>query len=237
MCEDCVCFSPISVLSLLLLFYPAVHQQVSPYKPGPAQSFFQFFLKFFHATVASLWGQTVGFCRAPRLCLGYAMEQRPAGGWGASADPTKWLVPVHLHTGRSCSETDQELMTWGCGWLCSSVRCRQFCIFCLPSISLNGMVKPSKMPPALAEMGFNKSLLSWDHLLKPNELADVGCEMYPCMSCRQLQPFESFAVHEERILMWLLMSTEDIRHLKMCPMTKLSTRTNEIQFVLGVLCR
>lgn len=112
-----------------------------------------------------------------------------------------------------------------------------FFIFCLPSISLNGMLKLSKMPPALAEMGFNKSLLSWDHLLKPNELADVGCEMCPCMSCRQLQPFESFAVHEERILMWLLMSTEDIRHLKMCPMTKLSTRTNEIQFVLGVLCR
>lgn len=105
------------------------------------------------------------------------------------------------------------------------------CIFGLPLISLNGMVEPSKMPPALAKTWFNKSLLSWDHLLKPNELIDVECEMYSCMSCCQVQPFESFAVHEERILMWLLMSTEDIWHLKMCPHDK-TEHKNKVKYSL-----
>lgn len=80
---------------------------------------------------------------------------------------------------------------------------------------------------------FNKSLLSWDHLLKPNELADFECEMHSRMSCCQLQPF---AVNED-VLMWLLMSTEDIWHLKMCPHNQTSRKTKWNTISFGVfLC-
>lgn len=103
-----------------------------------------------------------------------------------------------------------------------------FCIFCLPLISVNSMVKPSKMPPALTGEGLNKSLLSWDHLLKPNKLADVECEMY------ELLPVAAFGIlccargtHPD--------VTANVHRglLNMCQHVKIEHKNqNETQFVL-----
>lgn len=127
-------------------------------------------------------------------------------GWGGQC----WS---HQVTGSEKRTRDK----WGCGWLCTSVRCNFFLFL-------------------LHLLWFNQSWLSWDHLLKPNEFADFECEMRACMGCCQLQPY---AVHEERILMWLLMSTEDIWHLKMCPQDLTSTKTiwNTVSFGVFVCVR
>lgn len=101
-------------LSSSLLFYPAVHQQEGcSYEHGPAPDFFQFFLKFFLPLLL--------VCGASLWVLLWNRAQLETGG--------AVLIP--------CAEK-RTRDKWGCGWLCTSVRCNvffYFCFFCCDLIS------------------------------------------------------------------------------------------------------